>query len=84
MCDGFNGQVKGRIRSSKGDKCLQSYLCDSLLLVIENGLWLALCVRTSKAMILFLVLASHLKYMAGNLFSVWPRHGTRPGPEAGV
>ena len=54
------------------------------LLVIENGLWWAGCVETGKVMILFLVLASHLKYMAGNLFSVWPRHGTRTGPEAGV
>ena len=30
------------------------------------------CVVTGKVMILFLVLASHLKYMAANLFSVWP------------
>ena len=43
-------------------------------MVIENGLWcsVALCVETGKVMILFLVLASHVKYMAGNLFSVWP------------
>ena len=33
----------------------------------------AVCVETGKVMILFLVLASHVKYMAGNLFSVWPR-----------
>ena len=35
------------------------------------------CVVTGKVMILFLVLASHVKYMAGNLFPVWPSPRSR-------
>ena len=46
-------------------------LISSLISLIDDVS--GLCLDWEGYDIVFLLLASHLKYMAGNLFSVWPR-----------